>query len=196
MNTPLLYDIRMIYEESAVDINTVTKRDFHTYFNGSELVVAGRLQDTLTENWVVEIVTSNGDEDRTFTKDVGISDISIPEEAQQFYPEGFTEKLWATERIRYLLDERMILEGEEKDRVYREALDMALRYKLVTPITSMVVTKDVNDGESVGLQQNEVGMVHSDSGRILYASVGRGGVPAMVADAVVICVALIWVSLH
>ena len=141
----MLFNVRMMYDQKAVDIDTLTQTEFPTYFNGSELVVAGRLRDSAVDDWMVEVASSTGNEEKLFSKHVEVTGITIPLEAQEFYSEGFAQKLWATARIRYLLEKHTIVAGLKKHKLYTEALEMALNYKLVTPITNMVVTQSFNE---------------------------------------------------
>ena len=144
----MLFNVRMMYDQKAVDIDTLTQTEFPTYFNGSELVVAGRLRDSAVDDWMVEVASSTGNEEELFSKHVEVTGITIPLEAQEFYSEGFAQKLWATARIRYLLEKHTIVAGLEKHKLYTEALEMALNYRLVTPITNMVITQSFNEHPS------------------------------------------------
>ncbi|XP_067244926.1 inter-alpha-trypsin inhibitor heavy chain H3-like [Chanodichthys erythropterus] len=55
--------------------------------------------------------------------------------------ENFTERLWAFLTVKQLLEKEVTLQGQEKDDAKKKALDLSLKYKFVTPLTSMVVTK-------------------------------------------------------
>ena len=45
--TPLLYNIDIQYTDNAIDVNTVSQTNFISYFKGTELVVAGKLNDEI-----------------------------------------------------------------------------------------------------------------------------------------------------
>ena len=102
--------------------------------------------------------------DIEWTKTVYPAAEVVPEMAEDFYPEGFTEKLWAYQLINFLLQQRFIAATEaEATDFYKEALEMALKYNLVTPITSMVVTQQVRQSRD---------QYESLNGRTFSAGVG------------------------
>ena len=190
----MLFNVRMMYDQKAVDIDTLTQTEFPTYFNGSELVVAGRLRDSAVDDWMVEVASSTGNEEELFSKHVEATGITIPLEAQEFYSEGFAQKLWATARIRYLLEQHTIVVGLEKHKLYTEALEMALNYRLVTPITNMVVTQSFNEIRDPRVYSSDTSY-HSDrSSRIgiedsIYSNDGVGNQRSL---ALMAFVSLVW----
>ena len=190
----MLFNVRMMYDQKAVDIDTLTQTEFPTYFNGSELVVAGRLRDSAVDDWMVEVASSTGNEEELFSKHVEVTGITIPLEAQEFYSEGFAQKLWATARIRYLLEQHTIVVGLEKHKLYTEALEMALNYRLVTPITNMVVTQSFNEIRDPRVYSSDTSY-HSDrSSRIgiedsIYSNDGVGNQRSL---ALMAFVSLVW----
>jgi len=65
-------------------------------------------------------------------------------------PSGFTERLWAHLRIKGLLRKATATENQEEQASFeKEALTLALRYSLVTPLTSLVVVERA-DSASAG----------------------------------------------
>ncbi|XP_021265243.1 inter-alpha-trypsin inhibitor heavy chain H3-like isoform X2 [Numida meleagris] len=64
---------------------------------------------------------------------------------QEYIFGDFIERLWAYLTIEQLLEKRIAASGEEKENLTAEALDLSLKYKFVTPLTSMVVTKPEDD---------------------------------------------------
>ena len=60
LESPLMYDVQLIYPERVVDVSTVTRRKFPQYFNGSEIVVAGKLHDASSqEPWEMMVSISS-----------------------------------------------------------------------------------------------------------------------------------------
>lgn len=51
---PLLSEVELRYPDNAVD--SLTKNHFNHLFNGSEIVVAGRLTDNDLDNFLVEVL--------------------------------------------------------------------------------------------------------------------------------------------
>lgn len=55
VSSPLLLDVNLRYSDNAVDL--VTKSNYSHLFNGSEIVVAGQMdQDVDLENFLVEVL--------------------------------------------------------------------------------------------------------------------------------------------
>lgn len=53
VSSPLLLDVDLRYPDNAVDF--LTTNHFNQLFNGSEIVVAGRLTDNDLDNFMVEV---------------------------------------------------------------------------------------------------------------------------------------------
>ena len=53
MASTLLLDVDLRYPDNTVD--SLTKNNFNQLFNGSEIVVAGRLSDNDIDNFMVEV---------------------------------------------------------------------------------------------------------------------------------------------
>uniref|UniRef100_A0A8C5FDX9 Inter-alpha-trypsin inhibitor heavy chain H3 n=1 Tax=Gadus morhua TaxID=8049 RepID=A0A8C5FDX9_GADMO len=137
--SPLLSAVDLRYPDNAVD--SLTPHHFSQLFNGSEIVVAGRL----VTDW----------------------DVIYPEKDYIFG--DFTDQLWlewiskTTLLWVYILNlgarlsEFFVLfpltsksgPAEKKSNATAKALEMSLKYSFVTPLTSMVVTKpETEDGPS------------------------------------------------
>uniref|UniRef100_A0A8C2ZPG5 Inter-alpha-trypsin inhibitor heavy chain 3 n=1 Tax=Cyclopterus lumpus TaxID=8103 RepID=A0A8C2ZPG5_CYCLU len=127
--SPLLLEVDLRYPEQAVV--SVTKNHYSQLFNGSEIVVAGRLTDSDMDNFVVEV----------FAQGV--------RKGQQYM---CILLHIMCKHIAYLLNLPLqspsdIGTQQEKDNATAKALDLSLRYNFVTPLTSMVVTKpETEDG--------------------------------------------------
>uniref|UniRef100_A0A3Q3PZP3 Uncharacterized protein n=1 Tax=Monopterus albus TaxID=43700 RepID=A0A3Q3PZP3_MONAL len=68
IGTPLLSDIRINYTEDSVQY--VTQHLFTNYFNGSEIVIAGKLINQSTESLHVQVTASNSDRSIVLETDV------------------------------------------------------------------------------------------------------------------------------
>ncbi|XP_056132016.1 inter-alpha-trypsin inhibitor heavy chain H5 [Lampris incognitus] len=68
IGTPLLSDIRINYTEDAVQY--VTQHLFNNYFNGSEIVIAGKLSNRSAESLHVQVTASNSDKSIVLETDV------------------------------------------------------------------------------------------------------------------------------
>uniref|UniRef100_A0A8D3BP94 Inter-alpha-trypsin inhibitor heavy chain H3 n=1 Tax=Scophthalmus maximus TaxID=52904 RepID=A0A8D3BP94_SCOMX len=134
VSSPLLLEVNLRYPDNAVHL---TKNHFNQLFNGSEIVVSGRLSDNDMDNFLVEVLAQgvrNGQQDVTY-----------PE--QEYIFGDFTERLWAYLTVQQLLENSAIGTQQDKETATAEALNMSLRYGFVTPLTSMLVTKpDTEEG--------------------------------------------------
>ncbi|KAE8612907.1 hypothetical protein XENTR_v10013038 [Xenopus tropicalis] len=136
---PTLMDIELQYPENA--ISDVTQNKFKHYFDGSEIVVAGRITDN-DLNWLTADVTAEGEEDTlNYTHSAKVQEESEAVEQQQYIFGDFTERLWAYLTIQQLLEKRISAPANEKGNLTARALALSLKYQFVTPLTSMVVTK-------------------------------------------------------
>uniref|UniRef100_A0A8C2ZNR7 Inter-alpha-trypsin inhibitor heavy chain H3 n=1 Tax=Cyclopterus lumpus TaxID=8103 RepID=A0A8C2ZNR7_CYCLU len=141
--SPLLLEVDLRYPEQAVV--SVTKNHYSQLFNGSEIVVAGRLTDSDMDNFVVEVFAQGEDFQVQGKASVVNLDVIYPD--QEYIFGDFSERLWAYLTIQQLLENSDIGTQQEKDNATAKALDLSLRYNFVTPLTSMVVTKpETEDG--------------------------------------------------
>ncbi|XP_040889346.1 inter-alpha-trypsin inhibitor heavy chain H3-like [Toxotes jaculatrix] len=145
VSSPLLLEVDLHYPDNAVDF--LTTNHFDMLFNGSEIVVAGRLTDNSLDNFLVEVFGQGFEEDfKVQGQAIAVNwDAMYPEEEYIFG--DFTERLWAYLTIQQLLEKSKTGSPDEKANATAKALDMSLQYSFVTPLTSMVVTKpETEDG--------------------------------------------------
>ncbi|XP_016891832.1 inter-alpha-trypsin inhibitor heavy chain H3-like isoform X2 [Cynoglossus semilaevis] len=137
--SPLLLDIDLRYPDNAVEFST--KNSFTHLFNGSEIVVAGRLHDNSVDNFLVEVSGEGSEKNYQVQGKPGVPkwDVTYPEDEYIFG--DFTERLWAYLTIQQLLDKSDVGSKGQQDVANAKALNMSLRYSFVTPLTSLVVTK-------------------------------------------------------
>ncbi|XP_063421441.1 inter-alpha-trypsin inhibitor heavy chain H3-like [Mytilus trossulus] len=135
--------------KDAEVVENVTRLNFDTFFDGKEIIVAGKMFDG-DVNEVELVVTGDGSDghiELSLDSDVkkGVPELTKPEDFHKI-----TERIWAYLTIKQLLESATeVNNAEEKNQLNRRALDLSLKYKFVTPLTSMVVTKpDEKDVES------------------------------------------------
>ncbi|XP_076859132.1 inter-alpha-trypsin inhibitor heavy chain H3-like isoform X4 [Brachyhypopomus gauderio] len=77
--------------------------------------------------------------------------------AEALEPEKYftVQRIWAYISVKQLLEKEVTLEGEAKEAAKKEALDLSLKYKFVTPLTSMVVTKPQEEETQVAHKPKE-----------------------------------------
>ncbi|XP_048403774.1 inter-alpha-trypsin inhibitor heavy chain H3a [Stegostoma tigrinum] len=136
---PLLLDIQLQYPENA--ISEITQSNFRQFFDGSEIVVAGKISDNNLESLIAEVFAQTANENLTLKAEVQISEVENITQQQQYIFGDFTERLWAYLTIQQLLEKRVSAETNEKKNLTDRILELSLKYSFVTPLTSMVVTK-------------------------------------------------------
>ncbi|XP_053377299.1 inter-alpha-trypsin inhibitor heavy chain H3-like isoform X2 [Mercenaria mercenaria] len=166
ISVTLLNNITFQYLDAPV-VN-VTKHEYTNYFNGSEMVISGRLEnldDFVIDNTLTLRIISNSVDGPHMVLSGGLSDnlidISVTENATNSGDfEKITEKVWAYLTIKQLLDKELATSDEaEKQGYNRQILELSLKYGFVTPLTSMVVTLPDTDSteniEDVTVENNQ-----------------------------------------
>nr|CBN81064.1 Inter-alpha-trypsin inhibitor heavy chain H3 [Dicentrarchus labrax] len=150
VSSPLLSDVDMRYPDNAVE--SLTTNHFNQLFNGSEIVVAGRLMDNDLDNFLVEVFGQGFEEDFIVQGQASTVDWGVMYPDEEYIFGDFTERLWAYLTIQQLLEKSKSGATDEKANATAKALDMSLQYSFVTPLTSMVVTKpETEDGTDTPL---------------------------------------------
>lgn len=144
VSSPLLLEVDLRYPDNAVDY--LTKNHYSQLFEGSEIVVSGRLTNNDHDNFLVEVVAKGPEKDFWVQGKARVVDFDVIYPEQEYIFGKFSERLWAYLTIQQLLQNSDITQ-EERDAKTAKALSMALQYSFVTPVTSMVVTKpETEDG--------------------------------------------------
>ncbi|XP_044029763.1 inter-alpha-trypsin inhibitor heavy chain H3-like [Siniperca chuatsi] len=147
VSSPLLLEVDLSYPDNAVDF--LTKNHYSQLFNGSEIVVSGRLADSNMDNFLVEVFAQGPEEDFWVQGKASVVNLGVIYPEQEYIFGDFSERLWAYLTIQQLLENSDIGTQQEKHDTTAKALDMSLRYSFVTPVTSMVVTKPEDGPDSL-----------------------------------------------
>ena len=144
IRTPLLSDIRVDYPPDAVE--QVTRTLFPNYFNGSEIIVAGKLADRAKDRLHVEVTASNSKKFVVLKKDVPVEPRwggsggpggPGPQGGGQEEPNPL-ERLWSYLTLKELQSSWLQSDQEqERDRLRRKAQALAVAGRFLTPFTSM-----------------------------------------------------------
>ncbi|KAK9890512.1 hypothetical protein WA026_010588 [Henosepilachna vigintioctopunctata] len=137
ISSPLLNKVAFKYVTERV--SQVTKTNFPIFFDGSELVVAGRYPTH--ESAAVPSVVDNTPIDPGFAPVVNCYALPGPIELKPKFenPIGSLEKHWAYLTLKQILEDRDA--ADNKTELTKKALDIALKYSFVTPVSSLVVVK-------------------------------------------------------
>ncbi|XP_060926103.1 inter-alpha-trypsin inhibitor heavy chain H3-like isoform X6 [Limanda limanda] len=145
VSSPLLLEVDVRYPDNAVGF--LTTNHFSQLFNGSEIVVAGRLTDNDLDNFMVEVFGEGPEEKYKVQGKASALNWNVVYPDEEYIFGDFTERLWAYLTIQQLLDKNKSGTPDEKVNATARALEMSLQYSFVTPLTSMVVTKpETEDG--------------------------------------------------
>ncbi|XP_078064411.1 inter-alpha-trypsin inhibitor heavy chain H6-like, partial [Mustelus asterias] len=147
--SPLLFDVQLQYLDNRVE--EVTQTLFPAFFNGSELVVAGRLRGPPQQALRVRLQASGSAQVLELENSIPLngSQAALPCPGPAPGARAFVQRLWAYHTIQELLQAQLKVDDAAGRRLLREkALALSLRYNFVTPLTSMVVVKPGVDGEA------------------------------------------------
>ncbi|XP_056429228.1 inter-alpha-trypsin inhibitor heavy chain H5 isoform X2 [Hyla sarda] len=166
IGTPLLSDIRINYPEDSVEY--ITQNMFYNYFNGSEIVVAGKLVNQSSDTLHVEIKASNSNKYVILEADlkldgVGQNDITGYEIQDSTIYRNHIERLWGYLTFKELLTAWHKSDIDvEKEAITQKASKLAMKYNFVTPFTLLEVKEygfqaDVPKDESTSLYTEGIG---------------------------------------
>lgn len=154
ISSPLLSDLQIDY--GKIRVKDTYPRTLPDLFKGSQLVLVGKYSGrgpvTVTLSGKV------GKKERSF--------VLRNQQLDQTDSYRFLSRLWATRRIGYLLEE-IRLQGE-KDELAEEVKNLAMKFGIVTPYTSFLVTEE----ERVSLDAAAPEAVQAFEERI---ATGKGG---------------------
>ncbi|KAM8930748.1 inter-alpha-trypsin inhibitor heavy chain H3-like [Pelodytes ibericus] len=136
---PTLLDIELQYPENTVA--DVTQNSYKHFYDGSEIVVAGRIIDNDLNTFTTNVKAEGLENSLSYTENVDLQEQNDTLKEQEYIFGDFTERLWAYLTIEQLLEKRIYAKEPEKSNLTAEILELSLNYKFVTPLTSMVVTK-------------------------------------------------------
>ncbi|XP_035162585.3 inter-alpha-trypsin inhibitor heavy chain H5 isoform X2 [Callithrix jacchus] len=144
IRTPLLSDIHIDYPPSSVV--QATKTLFPNYFNGSEIIIAGKLVDRKLDHLHVEVTASNSKKFIILKTDVPVGPQKTGKDVLGSpRPEGdgegdpnHIERLWSYLTTKELLSSWLQSDdGPEKEQLRQRAQALAMSYHFLTPFTSM-----------------------------------------------------------
>lgn len=161
IGTPLLSDVQLSYgEDSAL---AVTQNVFVNYFNGSEVVVAGRLANRSAEWLHVTVTASSGARSVALAADVPLrrrqaetrqmaaATAAVAEATNGAIVGGanstvaalhFAEHVWAFLTVQQSLDSRLSSRSSrQRAELVDRAVQLALRYHFLTPLTRLRVER-------------------------------------------------------
>ncbi|KAL3280741.1 hypothetical protein HHI36_003976 [Cryptolaemus montrouzieri] len=141
ISSPLLNKVNFKYTSETV--SKLTKTEFPIFFDGAELVVAGRYPIPTQPQQIDPGFAPRPEHimDVGFVPYVNCFAGPVSKEFKPKFenPIGSLEKHWAYLTLQQILDERDV--ADNKTELTKKALDLALKYSFVTPVSSLVVVK-------------------------------------------------------
>ncbi|KAL1781295.1 inter-alpha-trypsin inhibitor heavy chain H1 isoform X1 [Sigmodon hispidus] len=134
---PLLTDVELQYPQDAV--LALTQHRHKQYYDGSEIVVAGRIADQKLGAFKADVRARGERQEFKATCLVDEEEMKKLLQERGHMLENHVERLWAYLTIQELLAKRMKTEGEERANLSSQVLKMSLDYQFVTPLTSMMI---------------------------------------------------------
>ena len=143
LQNPTLIDVKVTYENNAVDTQSLTQSSFPQYFQGSEIVIAGKHNIQTPLEWTARV--------RGIGSRRSLNASTQPLLFQKTdVASSVIEKIWAYIKINDLLKELTKTDNTvSKYALKNEILSLSLRYNFVTPLTSMVVSESFLSGETL-----------------------------------------------
>ena len=132
ISAPVLTDVALEY--SGVGVYDVYPRELPDLFAGSQLIVLGRYRDGGAASIVLS-GTANGERQETVFEGLAF-DEGEPDSTGR---SDSIPRLWATRKIGYLL-KKIRLKGTNQELV-DQIIQLSIRYGIVTPYTSFLVTE-------------------------------------------------------
>ncbi|TSK13144.1 Inter-alpha-trypsin inhibitor heavy chain H5 [Bagarius yarrelli] len=169
IGTPLLSDIRVAYPDDAVEY--VTQNLFPNYFNGSEIVVAGKLTNYSSDSFHVQVTATNSDRSLVMGKDISLSEREretkrrVEEAEAGPNADGYVERLWGFLSVKDGLNGRLRSHtSSERENFTQRATELALSYNFLTPLTQMKVETPqvLADGTVAEAEPTEAPPANSD----------------------------------
>ncbi|XP_038054008.1 inter-alpha-trypsin inhibitor heavy chain H4-like [Patiria miniata] len=156
--TALLVNVRIRYDARMVNVNSISETVFPTYFEGTELVVAGQLaaNDDLPNTLNCVVAAESGGVEIQLELETNVKEESHALLSPHTV-NNFAQRLWAFLTIKELLQKRIAAVGDsEKAELTQRALELSLKYHFVTPLTSLVVVKPDEEDALIGKPQPRV----------------------------------------
>ncbi|KAJ8384548.1 hypothetical protein AAFF_G00200810 [Aldrovandia affinis] len=141
VSSPLLRKIDIQFPEDVV--SDVTQNRFDKFFSGSELVVAGKIQESsiTTLHSFTTASSSRVDLSLQTETDCHKLDSLLSHHSHSFA--GFARQMWAYITVNQLLAERSLAPNAAKKRkITQRILTLAVEHQFVTPFTALLVESE------------------------------------------------------
>lgn len=131
MTSPVLANLKV--ELAGIDVNRTYPRDLPDLFEGGQIVSVGRYRQS--GRTTLRITGKIGGEHRSFEFPTELA------ESDRGSSHEFVERIWATRRVGYLIDQ-IDMAGQNKELV-DELVSLSTRYGILTPYTAFLADERV-----------------------------------------------------
>ena len=165
---PVLCSMQLKFQKPGL-VKNVTQTDFTgCFFDGSQLLVAGRINRALRRGSRVTLRGSSADGNKVLRSNRIINLQSGSNGT------SLVERTWAYLQISQTLEIVKKLSGEEKEALEKEILQLSLQYKFVTRLTSLVVVKPC-ENRTLGNLESVDDKGHTDNSPTVLPSITSSG---------------------
>ncbi|KAJ8261765.1 hypothetical protein GJAV_G00158150 [Gymnothorax javanicus] len=141
VSSPLLRKISVQFPEDTV--TDVTQNNFDKFFSGSELVVAGKVQQADLNTLSSLTTATSARTELTMQSETECQKLDSVLTSQAHSFAGFARQMWAYITINQLMAERSLAPTAAKKRkITQRILNLALEHQFVTPFTAMLVESE------------------------------------------------------
>ncbi|CAG5927326.1 unnamed protein product [Menidia menidia] len=141
VSSPLLRRITIQFPEDSV--SDVTQNRFDKYFQGSELVVAGKVLPSDSSTLNSFTTASAARLDITLMTETDVTELDGELAKQQHSFTGFARQMWAYLTIKQLISERsMAPTAAKKRKITQKIMSLAVEHQFVTPLTALLVESE------------------------------------------------------
>ncbi|KAJ8381575.1 hypothetical protein SKAU_G00023530 [Synaphobranchus kaupii] len=141
VSSPLLRKISIQFPEDTV--TDITQNQFDKFFSGSELVVAGKIQQTSITTLQSLTTASSARMDLSLQTEADCHKLDSQLIHQSHSFAGFARQMWAYITINQLLAERSLATTAVKKRkITQRILSLSVEHQFVTPFTALLVESE------------------------------------------------------
>uniref|UniRef100_A0A4W4G796 Inter-alpha-trypsin inhibitor heavy chain 2 n=1 Tax=Electrophorus electricus TaxID=8005 RepID=A0A4W4G796_ELEEL len=142
ISSPLLRTISVHFTGDTVA--NITQNQFDKFFDGTELVVAGKLKDMASNMLHAYTTASTATMDLKIETEADLQELDDLLSQQQHSFAGFARQMWAYITVNQLLS--MARTIGKKRKITQQILMLAVEHQFVTPLTALLVESSDTDG--------------------------------------------------
>ncbi|XP_046568512.1 inter-alpha-trypsin inhibitor heavy chain H3-like isoform X2 [Haliotis rubra] len=183
ISTTVFRNLKVKYINGTVDPDSLTTTTFTNVYRGNDVVVAGRMTDTINTIIGGILTAETGGKKLNIVLDNNsiMNPVPLADNTYFSLPMDLTsviERSWAYLRIKsLLLQKRKDEYKKEKTDLDQKITELALKYNFVTPLTSMVATKPEQEATKTNIRGDEYQQTNPSRNRNQNAHYHRQSVP-------------------